>query len=252
MRSNVAADSTSECAPRNASAGMAAQLTEREPQCLNCAWRCRNAADRIADLRISSEARHAVLALVERKARESAPLLLGVLRQRQTERHLHLCSGIVPVAHRRQSSGIRLNASRAGRVDLGTDIVQHRAGEHLRPHRCHQHRHQAAERSADDDHALERQLAQQRPHVIDISAGVIVQPVGVVLRATSATLIRHDHAARGSDVLGERCKVAAVAREPVQTQQRRLACITGVVAIVELQPVAAAIEVFCKRHDAQG
>ena len=179
-----------------------------------------------------------------------APLLLAVLRQREAERHLHLCSGIVPVAHRRQASGIRLDASRAGRVDLGTDVVQHHAGERLRTHRGHQHRHQAAERSADDDDALDRQLAQQRPHVIDIGAGVIVQPVRVVLRAAAAALIRHDHATRGSDVLGERSEVAAVAREPVQAQHRRLARVAGVVAIVELQPVARCGRNCSGRHDA--
>ena len=69
--------------------------------------------------------------------------------------------------------------------------------------------------------ALDRQLAQQRPHVIDIRAGVIVHPVRVVLRPAAAALIRHDHAARRRDVLGERFEVAAVAREPVQAQHRR-------------------------------
>ena len=95
-----------------------------------------------------------------------------------------------------------------------------------------------------DDDALDRQLAQQRPHVIDIGAGVIVHPVRVVLRAAAAALIGHDHAARGSDVLGERSEVAAVAREPVQAQHRRFARIAGVVAVVELQPVARAEELF--------
>jgi len=224
-----------------------AQLSEREPHCLRRSRRRRNAADGVADFRIRGQARDTVVARVERLAREREPLLIAEFRHSETERHLHLCGGIAPGAHRRQATGIRLNPGCAGRIDLGADVVQHHARQHLGPHRRHQQCHQATERSADHDEPRDRQLLQQRPHVIDIRAGVIVQPVRVVLRAAATALIGHDHAARGSDVLGERGEVAAVPREPVQTEHRRLARVAGVVAVVELQAVAAAKELFGER-----
>src|SRR5688500_1916553 len=95
--------------------GSIAELTEREPHALQRSRRRRNAADRVADLRIRREAWHAVITLVERVARELVPLLLVIVGQRDAEYRLHLCGGIVPGSHRRQPSDIRLNASHTGR-----------------------------------------------------------------------------------------------------------------------------------------
>jgi hypothetical protein len=68
-----------------------------------------------------------------------------------------------------------------------------------------------------------------------------------MLRAAATALVRRDHAPARCEMQRQRFEVAAVARQTVQAQYRPALARTGLVAVVQAQPVAGAETLFFVR-----
>ena len=133
MRSNVAADSRSECAPRNRQRRHGAQLRRTRatsPALLRAARECCGSHRRSSDRRRGAARRPRPRRTTGARTRATAARCTRASRDRTSHFHRAAasCQGRAPAAGH---PGIRVDAGYAGRVDLGTDVVQHHAGERL-------------------------------------------------------------------------------------------------------------------------
>ncbi len=120
----------------------------------------------------------------------------------------------------RQFADIALDAHQTLRLDYRTDIVEHDAGDHRRPHGCEQHGEDAATRGADKNRRRGIERGDDRKHVGQLDLEVIAGRIAVVFGLAAAAVIERDDTARPGGIarqrIGQRVEIGGGAGEAGQ------------------------------------
>jgi len=122
-------------------------------------------------------------------------------------------------------------------LELRPDVVEDCRGDPLRRECGDNHRHQPAERSADEDRPVDRQLVEQLQHVAGIGRRDIALRPRVAVAVAAAAIIEHDNAAARRMALGQRREIAHVASQRREAQQGRPRGVSGIIAVMQAQAV---------------
>src|SRR5438309_12081611 len=96
---------------------------------------------------------------------------------------------------------------------------------------------EAAERSAEQDHAGEAERGDERLHVLQVDEGIVAGAVHRLLAAAPAPEVQREHPPVASEARGDAFEVPRVAGEAGDAEDRGAPLAAGIAAIVEAEAV---------------
>ena len=146
---------------------------------------------------------------------------------------------LVPAAEHDPLADVGADPVEPVAVEVGADVVEQGSRYPIGREGRDDHRHQPAERGADEYRAVDRQFIEQLQDVRRVGGRHVIARLWVVGALAAAAEIRRDHPPLAGVAVGQRLEIARIAGQAVQAQQRRPVGRAGIVAVVELQAVAA-------------
>ena len=148
----------------------------------------------------------------------------------------------VPVGKFSRATDIGLDPVDPALVNLGSDIVEHCARDPVVGLCAKQHRHDPAERSAQNNRAVDAQLVEQFDHVRSVGHGQIAFGLRVMIAEAASAKIERKQAPLARESIRDRFEIARVAGQPGQADDRR--AIGGAVMVTVMEPQAVAARII--------
>ncbi len=131
---------------------------------------------------------------------------------------------------------------KAGLFEHRADIVQNRSCHTMTLRRRHQHGEQSAQRCPYHHHAIETCLLDQAAEIVKISLGGVAFGVARIFAFSPAAEIHADNPPIPGKMIGQRFEIARIAGQTRNAEQRRTTRWTGIIAVMQAQPVGAGPE----------
>ena len=181
----------------------------------------------------------AVRPLARQPPREPVPVLGGIMRKGRTVDPARGFGGFPPARKGDIAADIGAQPLDAPFLDDRADVVDQSPGNAFGVSAADQHGDDSAQRRAEENGVRDPQLIEQLQQIGGIGRRHVIVGLGVILRLAAPAKLDRDDAPGAGQAIGDRLEIAGIASQPRQAQDRRPVVRAGIVAVMQLQAVAA-------------